>query len=336
MNSNKRIFYYDLLRAIAIIFVILIHIDGAIGYGFDSFKHAIPGLLTTIAMPAVAIFIMLTGALLLNKSYTLKEFFKKRFTRIFYPFIFWIAITDIIGYFCFNWSTEQMLNVIFGLVSPSWFLWTLIGIYLFIPIINSFLKEYGLRGLEYFLIVWAVTIFLTTFNIPLLSGLHIVNFSSYAGFAVLGYYIDNKEFGLSDKKMFYIGLLIFIAATLFRMYVFRWEIKLYPNLDLLFTNVAQSIGLFLTVKYMDKKSINVKGIYNKIKRGILGKIILSISVCSYGMYFAHYIIISYFEFNDIGSLKLLPVMLIITVLMTWLLTFIISKIPYLKIFSGAN
>lgn len=77
MNSNKRIFYYDLLRATAIIFVILIHIDGLIGYGFDSFKHAIPGLLTCIAMPAVAIFIMLTGSLLLNKPYTLSEFLKR-------------------------------------------------------------------------------------------------------------------------------------------------------------------------------------------------------------------------------------------------------------------
>lgn len=106
-----------------------------------------------------------------------------------------------------------MVNVIFGLVSPSWFLWVLIGIYLFIPIVNSFLKEYGLKAMEYFLVVWVVTIFLTTFNIPLLRGLHIVNFSSYAGFAVLGYYIDNKEFNLSDKKMFMGGVDFYCINT---------------------------------------------------------------------------------------------------------------------------
>lgn len=111
---------------------------------------------------------------------------------------------------------------------------------------------------------------------------------------------------------------------------------MYPNLDLLFTTVVQAVGLFLAVKYMDRKSINAKNIYTRIKNNFLGKIILSISVCSYGMYFAHYIVVSYFEYNHIGSLKLLPLMLVITVLITWFATFIVSKIPYLKIFSGAK
>ena len=96
MNSNKRIFYYDFLRAIAIILVILVHVDGIIGYGFDSLKHAIPGLLTATTWPAVPIFLMLSGALLLNRSYTLSEFFKKRFARILYPFIFWVLVLAVI------------------------------------------------------------------------------------------------------------------------------------------------------------------------------------------------------------------------------------------------
>ena len=87
MNSNQRIFYYDFLRAFAIFAVILCHVDGIIGYSFWNLKVALPGLLTTIALTGVPIFLMLSGALLLNKEYSLKEFFKKRFSRIIYPFL---------------------------------------------------------------------------------------------------------------------------------------------------------------------------------------------------------------------------------------------------------
>ena len=97
MNSNQRIFYYDFLRAFAIFAVILCHVDGIIGYSFWNLKVALPGLLTTIALTGVPIFLMLSGALLLNKEYSLKEFFKKRFSRIIYPFIFWMAISIFIG-----------------------------------------------------------------------------------------------------------------------------------------------------------------------------------------------------------------------------------------------
>lgn len=334
MNSTKRIFYYDFLRAIAIIMVILVHVDGIIGYGFDSLKHAIPGLLTATTWPAVPIFLMLSGALLLNKSYGLSEFFKKRLKRVLLPFIFWISITCLIGFFYFSWNIDQVLKVIFGLVSPSWYMWMLLGIYLFIPIINSFLKEYGLRGLEFFLIIWAVTIFLATIKVSLFNGIYLKYFEGYMGFVVLGYYLDNKQFNLSDRKMFYLGVLILVASTVFRMYVFRFELDLYSDYNLLFTTVAQSIGLFLTVKYLDK--ISVDNIYSRIKTNIIGKIILSISICSYGMYLMHYIIIEYFGFMKITSLKFLPVILIVTVLVTWASVFILSKIPYLKKFSGAG
>lgn len=334
MSSTKRIFYYDLLRAIAIFMVILVHVDGLIGYSFDSLKHSIPGLLTATTWPAVPIFLMLSGALLLNRQYTLSEFFKRRFVRILYPFIFWVLVTGIIGFLCFNWSGDETLKVIFGLTSPFWYIWMLIGIYLFIPIINSFLKEYGLRGFEFFLLVWFVTILLATVKVPLLDGINLHYFAGYMGFVVLGYYLDNKEFKLSDKNMFYAGVLLLIASTILRMYVFRFELELYSDYNLLFTTIAQTVGLFLAVKYLDKISIDTDNLYSKIKTNIIGKIILSISICSYGMYLVHYVIIECFEFLNIHSLKLLPVIFIITVLASWTIIFILSKIPYLKKVSG--
>ena len=89
------------------------------------------------------------------------------------------------------------------------------------------------------------------------------------------------------------------------MYVFRFELDLYSDYNLLFTTIAQSVGLFLTVKYLDKVSINADNIYFKIKNNIVGKAILSISLCSYGMYLVHYVIIEGFVFLKINLVETL-------------------------------
>ena len=67
-----------------------------------------------------------------------------------------------------------------------------------------------------------------------------------------------------------------------------------------------------------------------------GKMIVSISVCSYGMFLGHYIILQCIEPLNIHSLKLLPVILVIVVFLSWIITYAFSKIPYLKRICGVN
>lgn len=336
MNSNQRIFYYDFLRAFAIFAVILCHVDGIIGYSFWNLKVALPGLLTTIALTGVPIFLMLSGALLLNKEYSLKEFFKKRFSRIIYPFIFWMAISIFIGILYLRWTNIDALNVFFGITSHTWYIWVLIGIYLVIPIINSFLKEYGLKGLEFFLIIWAITILFNSYQPHYLKTLELSYFSGYLGYVILGYYLDNKEFKLSDKKMLCIGSLIFILFTLVHMIIFYRMINFYSDYYLNIVTVLQSAGIFLMVKYMDKISLNANNLFSKIKTNRLGKIILSLSLCSYGMYLNHYIILEYIKQFNLHSLKALVAILVITLFLSWGSTYLFSKIPYVEKVSGVK
>ena len=336
MNSNQRIFYYDFLRAFAIFAVILCHVDGIIGYSFWNLKVALPGLLTTIALTGVPIFFMLSGALLLNRKYSLKEFYKKRFSRIFYPFLFWMIISIIIGILYLNWTKIDALNVFFGITSHTWYIWVLIGIYLIIPIINSFFKEYGLKGLEFFLIIWIITILFNSYCPHYLKTLELSYFSGYIGYVILGYYLDNKKFKFSNEKMFYIGTFIFILFTIVHMIIFYRMIKFYSDYYLNIITLLQSTGLFLMIKYLDIISLNTEKLFSKIKTNKMGKIILSISLCSYGMYLNHYIIIEYFKQFNLHSLKALFAILIITLFLSWFSTYICSKIPYIEKFSGVK
>ena len=87
--------------------------------------------------------------------------------------------------------------------------------------------------------------------------------------------------------------------------------------------------MFLFIKHLDKITS-----FKHIKDNFIGKAIISISMCSYGMYFSHVIVIKFLAKYNPHSNLLFPVMFGLTIFLSWLLPYVFSKIPYLKTFSG--
>lgn len=105
--------------------------------------------------------------------------------------------------------------------------------------------------------------------------------------------------------------------------------------------VMESIGLFIAFKYADVKMISDK--LKPVKEQTLGKIIVTFSSCSFGIYFAHYILIQYFFRSGFmrwwGYKNLFiyfPLSAIIVIGLSWALIYVMSKIPILKIGSGVK
>ena len=327
-TKKERIFYYDLLRAFAIIAVIICHVDHFFGPLTTQTQIIAQMTFHDIGDIGVPIFLMISGALLLNREYpSLPQFLKKRFVRIIYPFIFWIIL--ILGQLYYHgYNSTFIWNVFIGEPSITWYFWTLIGIYLFIPVLNSFIKDYELKGVEYFLVIWFITMILKTFNsYPLWSYFNLDMFASFIGYPVLGYYLANKKFKLSDKKMCIIGLIILIISLAVFVYLNYTHVSLirYENIP----NIFMGVGLFLFIMYLDKLNA-----FNRIKDNFIGKAVISLSLCSYGMYFSHVIVVKALSYYNPGSNLLFPVMFALTVFLSWLLPYVLSKIPYIKTFSG--
>jgi surface polysaccharide O-acyltransferase-like enzyme len=328
MQAKERIFYYDFLRAFAIIAVLLCHMDIFYGPLNTSLQIIIKYALHDIGRIGVPIFLMISGALLLNKDYDLSVFLKKRFTRIIYPFIFWVTLL-VIGLYVFN-EHSMIIPVIIGDFSVTWYFWTLIGIYLAIPILNTFLKEYGETGLKYFLIIWFITMIFKTFNsYPLFSNFNLDFFAGYIGYPILGYYLNNKKFNISNKKLCILSIAVLLISLGAYVYIDYSKIDLirliYLNIPMVF--IASSFFLFI-------KSIDNMTSFKHVKDNVIGKIIFSISICSYGMYFSHVMVLKVLAIVNPHSNLLSPVMFIALIFLSWLLVYIVSKIPYLKIFSG--
>lgn len=359
--DSKRIFYYDVLRSLAIILVILSHISKqfALTRPIGSLGWSLAVSFQDVAVMGVPIFLMISGALLLNRDYELRDFLKRRFSRILIPFVFWAILYPFMFMACFNtpWSLAEYVHIV--IEKEYWFVWMLIGAYLLMPFINSFIKEYDIEGLGYALILWFVfMIVLKDLKIDFFTQLvsyHSLGwteiFAGYFGYFILGYYLSVKKFRLSDRQMYLIGLAMLVVFTVINI---RYTIVQSQQANVLvyygyrrIVSTLQAVGLFLFVMYFSRYCENNIGnvrnrIFSFFRDTRMSTVILSVSVCSYGMFLTHYFIVYPLlwiskNITPVYSLSsvYVPVVLICVVFLSWLITFVFSKIPILKYFSGA-
>lgn len=150
--SNREI-YFDYIRTLAIITIICCHIGAEFILKnpkiFTDFKLSYFVIFFSAAkFIGIPLFVMISGALLINKDYSLKTFIKKRFNRVFIPFIFWAIIYIIFSKLVMNrkLSFDNSIDIIIGtsgkIGTIFWFIWMILIVYIGILIINKIL-EYG-------------------------------------------------------------------------------------------------------------------------------------------------------------------------------------------------
>lgn len=348
-KKKNRIFYYDALRAFAIIFVILIHTSKwfAKSEPVHSLFWTFSSSLASLGNVGVPIFFMISGALLLNREYDdLGGFYKKRLSRLFVPFFFWMIFIIIfkISYLNYPPTIEGLIDIIFykGFV---WYVWTMMGIYLIAPVINSFIMEYDIRGVEYFLAIWLLTIILNTLGIYPIKNVELSYFAKFLGYFVLGWYLNNKKFSISNKAMMICSFIVFVVFSLITAYCIYLQL-LDEVYYLTILPVIQAISFYLLFKSCDDyakesdTSLTSKFV-SFITNSKIGQIITSISICSYGMYLTHYFVIwivkitnSQYHILLRNPFKWIPFIMLIAILFSWGLIWVCSKIPYLKKVSG--
>ena len=176
--KSKRIFYFDALRAMAIIAVIVIHVFSEtmvlFKYGqlpFHSGGWLFEDVLGVCFRFGVDLFLMLAGALSLGRDWDIKTFLGKRLPRIVIPFLFWgFVLSSLLLIFTvvfpdFYWLHDQIaaflspvgfLKTLYLFYmakaicsAPYWFFWMILGTYLIMPIFNKWVANSEMGELEY-------------------------------------------------------------------------------------------------------------------------------------------------------------------------------------------
>ena len=196
---------YDLMRVIACLMIICMHAPMPA-------PNAIPLLLNATGYfmaPGLCLFFVLSGALLLPTTLSARAFLRKRLAKILWPTLSFTAIYLALKYF----SGEQVdwLAAIASIpFSPQghgvlWFMYTLIGLYLLTPIISPWLAKASRRELEFYLLLWAITLcyplLQLIINIDTTVTGPLYYFTGYAGYFLLGHYLHKYPDALPLKHL---------------------------------------------------------------------------------------------------------------------------------------
>jgi surface polysaccharide O-acyltransferase-like enzyme len=284
---------------------------------------------------AVPVFVMITGALLLHREYELTDFLKRRFTRILWPFLFWSLV--YIGYSLYNediaftsdaWANTKVVlhQLKYGAFYHLWYVYMLLGLYLFIPVISKFVRNAAEKEIIYFLLVWFVVML---FSQPYLSRfepqIDVHNFTGYLGYLVLGHYLAYRKLPQTGLKT---TLIIFFFLCLAGITAGTYLITF--NAKALSTIMYEPLGPFI-VLFSSGIFLLARVILFRLPK-FLVKVRDLAGGLSLGIYLSHALFLTLLDEQGI-SYKLgnpifsIPLTALICFLLSLLLIYIISKIP---------
>nr|WP_302596276.1 acyltransferase [uncultured Cellulosilyticum sp.] len=266
---KEREYNLDLLRIIAALFVIIIHvIVRPLVISFEQPYHSIDFLICSgikgFVQTAVPIFVLLSGAFILtqNKNKNFSYFYKKTFTKIILPTL----IAAIIYYYfslvlqvikdhlgntisstAYNWLPIKIL-----FASPFyhlWYMYMLIGLYLAVPLLIK-LKER--LGEKWFFIIGIMLLIMAIFIEPYNRSIWPIRFINYLGYFILGHSIHYYKDYFRAKWLFLSTYLIAsILATIMTYFIVIHHTFSDINKSLMFYDnlspfmIVSSLSLYL-------------------------------------------------------------------------------------------
>ena len=325
-QKNQHIVWLDVVRFIAMFTVVCCHCTDPFNFypgtapniGEIKLWGAIYG---SVLRPCVPLFVMITGALLLPVRGDTSTFYKKRIPRVFYPFLIWSVlynlfpwITGLLGlnpqiildFFpyageevmrqSFSVSLEYILMIPFNfsiLAVHMWYIYLLIGLYLYLPVFSAWVEKASERAKLMFLLAWGVTLLLPyyyQFVSNYLWGTCSWNsfgmlyaFAGFNGYLLLGHYLKNLEWSL--KKTLTIGIPMFAVGYAVTFLGFR-HITALPEytdemLELFFTYCSLNVVMMTIPVFMLAKKV-------KVNSERMKKALANLTVCGFGIYMIHY------------------------------------------------
>ncbi len=346
--KKERMIFADVLRAIAIIFVVLIHttceylVESSFGTDTIGFNLALG--LDSITSIAVVIFFMVSGCFLIKKGSQLdKKHFSRLFKRII-QLLFWTTCYLLFYKYILKWdiNLNYSLKAMFfnAQVTHMWFMYPLIALYLLSPIISKLYYSLNNKQINYLLIVtFVIPLIIKTFTqfFPFLSiPLFAVGFSEF-GYFLLGKYIyDNKEI-LKKKLKIYIPIIVAILGLILiivyaKYNIYRFGVADKPFYDYSRLPVALYCISFYTIFVLLEEKLQ------KLPK-IIKIIVTNIGQNSGGIYFIHmfyiYIIGNIyigpigFTSNE-GNLLFMIFGAILYFTVSWITVMILRKVPLIK------
>ena len=312
----KKIHYLSYLRAAACIAIIVLHtVDVAVILYQDHITNGerIASLSVVYCMMwAVPCFVMVTGALLLNKdrTITIKDVFRKYILRVviaLFGCCLFFSLFDMLMNregFGISFLVRGFLNALTGSGwAHMWYLYLLIGLYLLMIFYRAVANHVSDKECRYLLLVYVVFLSL----LPLLNmwnakvGFYIHVSSIYPFYLFAGYAIAESKLKI-NKGISVLLMVIGVAGIVGSAILEAKDVRIsYGNL-LGYSSIfilLLAVGVFSLFKncfgekpaQMDMGTAEEPEAIEEKNPNFLGKIFLEIDRCSFGIYLFHMIFV---------------------------------------------
>ena len=362
-KDNKRIIWLDFVKFIAISMMIAVHCTDNVTptERSEAWYNLWGSFYGSFMRPAIPLFVMVTGALLLPVKENISTFYTKRLTRLVIPFIVWSVlynlfpwITGLLGlsptiindFFAwaepdqsFSGALHNILMIPFNfsmLAVQMWYVYLLIGLYLYMPFFSAWVKQASVKEQKIFLTLWFISLFIPYLREYLTKDLWgtcswnvfglLYYFAGFNGYLLLGYYIKNNDINFSWGKLAVIGIPSFIIGYCITFLGFK-SITAIPGqpaelVELFFTYCSPNVLLmtlpiFLVIKKNHFKSVTIR------------RFAINISTCTLGIWMSHYLFLGpcymLVEFLPLHTILKMIVCTILLLSITWGFVYVIRK-----------
>lgn len=341
-QPQKRYYSLDIARILSALAVVMIHCSDGFLLKEDAWSFLTGNIFFGLSRFAVPVFIMISGALLLDESKPLqpKRFVRKNIGGLALVTLLWACIYALIFRVAKPLALKQpfLLNkFLYDLANGHfhmWYLYMMIGIYLLVPLLRCVVKAENQSYIFWFI----VTSLLLQFSEPLLTLLA----ESVRKVKMISIFIDNLQidhfschltYFLTGWYLFHIGLqkkshkiILFLCGALGFVFAFTYA-QITRDYQSLYSSYGMPIYFYSCCIFYGISQINPQ------PSGRRASLLVLISGLTFGVYLIHPIIqVAVNLVVPALSNPLLSLLMTYTgvLLISLAASFLLSKIPLVK------
>lgn len=327
--TKKREYSFDILRIISMFMVIVVHVSNVYSRSFGIIGNKsffISLVFNTISRISVPIFLMISGALLFNRSFNKKKYFQ-RIIKFILLIIVWDIFYLIWEYYYLNITYTKLYMLIFTPYRAHlWFLYTILILYIIQPVLKLIFDRISNNFKFILLIMWFLfsTLSIINYNIA-----NYFTIFSYMGFFIIGNYLYTyiKDRDLTKYNWFLIiSIVCLITTSVLLNYFSSVKRNYFYNIFFAYRTpfiILSSFAFFILVVCNFKKDIK-------------NKFILMLSDVSLGVYLIHGVFlditVKVFSYQLINSLIGIPTFSLIIFIFSVISVYILKKIKIINYF----
>lgn len=362
-KDDKRIVWLDFVKFVAIFMMIAVHCTDNVtpAERSEPWYNLWGSFYGSFMRPAIPLFVMVTGALLLPVRQSISAFYTKRLTRLVVPFIIWSVVynlfpwlTGVLGlpptvindFFAwaepdqsFSGALHNILMIPFNfsmLAVQMWYVYLLIGLYLYMPIFSAWVRQASIKEQRVFFALWFISLFIPYLREYLTKDLWgtcswnefglLYYFAGFNGYLLLGYYIMNNNMNVTWGRLAVFGIPSFVIGYCVTFWGFK-SITAVPGqpvelVELFFTYCSPNVLMMTLPVFLVIRKFRFDSL-------AIRRFSTSISTCTFGIWMSHYLFLGpCYMLVESLPLHTMVKMMVCTVLLlsvTWGFVYVVRK-----------